>query len=313
MTAAVVGRLAEVVAPRTFSIREHRFDLPLAGHVQVKVTHVGICASDLSEWRTGPGADQAPLRLGHEPVGVVHAVGDGVTGLHRGQTVTGRFVPSFADYVIADATDVVTVPDAVDPAVALGEPLGCVVEGYRRAAPAVGARTAVVGLGFMGLVMTQLLVRSPTAAVWAVDLREDALAAAAGCGATRVFQPGDAELGVSAVDLVVEATGTQAGLDLATSLVAEHGTLAILGYHQAPSREIDLQTWNWKALDVVNAHVRDRRRLTDATRAGLRLLAAGRLDLRPLVSHHYPLERIDAAYRALEHKPPGFVKAVVTL
>ena len=306
----VRGRVAEVVGPRTFAVREQEFEPPAAGRVLVRVSQVGICASDLDDWRRGPAPGEAPLRLGHEPVGVVHAVGAGVEGLRAGEVVTGRLVPCFADYVTADPSDVVVVPDGADPALALGEPLGCVVEGYRRAVPAVGASTAVIGLGFMGLVMTQLLARSPVSAVWAIDPRADARSTALATGATGAFSPGSVALG--GVDLVVEASGTQAGLDLASELVAEHGTVSVLGYHQS-RRGVDMSMWNWKALDVVNAHVRDGRLLAAATRSALRLLAAGRLDLAPLLTHHFPLERAGEAYEALESKPEGFHKAVITL
>src|SRR3954452_14170057 len=105
------GRVAEVTAPRTVTVREHRFDPPGAGRVLVKVDRVGICASDLPEWRTGPAGDDRPLRLGHEPVGTVHLLGEGVRGLRVGQPVTGRLVPSFADYVDADPADIVPLPD----------------------------------------------------------------------------------------------------------------------------------------------------------------------------------------------------------
>jgi threonine dehydrogenase-like Zn-dependent dehydrogenase len=249
--------------------------------------------------------------MGHEPFGTLYGVGAGVEGLAAGQVVTGRVEPSLADYVYADPADVVAVPDGVD--LALGEPLGCVVDGYRRAVPPVGARTAVVGLGFMGLVMTQLLAASPTASVWAVEPRADAREAALGSGATWACAPDDPGLSGNGFELVVEASGTQAGLDLATALAAEQGTLSILGYHQGPSRAVDVQAWNWKALDVVNAHVRDRHRLAASTRAALRLLAAGRLRLDDLLTHSFPLEAAAEAFEALESKPPGFVKAVVTL
>ncbi len=307
----VTGRVAEVSGPRKLSVREQAFAPPSVGQVLVKVSQVGICASELADWRDGPAAGDPPIEVGHEPFGTVHSVGAGVEGLEPGQPVTGRLVPSLADYVYADPADVVAVPDGVDRV--LGEPLGCVVEGYRRAVPGPGARTVVVGLGFMGLVMVQLLAASPTAAVWAVDPRPDARDVARRTGATRTLAPDDPALHGEAFELVVEASGTQPGLDQATRLAAEQGTVSILGFHQAPSRAVDVRTWNWKALDVVNAHVRDRHRLAASTAAALRLLAAGRLWTSDLVTHSYPLEQAGAAFEALEGKPPGFVKAVVTL
>jgi threonine dehydrogenase-like Zn-dependent dehydrogenase len=304
----LIGRVAEITASRTFTIREAEFPPPPAGKVLVRVLHVRICAGELADWQKGPSGD-APIPVGHEPVGIIHALGDGVEGLAVGQTVTGRLEPSLADYVYADTADVVAVPDGVDPRQAIGEPLGCVVEGYRRAQPAPGDRTAVVGLGFMGLVMTRLLALSPTSCVLAVDPRDDAREVAAALGATRVGEPGAA---AGDFDLVVEASGTQPGLDLASALAAEHGTLSILGYHQT-RRTVDLEAWNWKALDVVNAHVRDRHRLADSTGAAMRLLDSGRLPVGDLLTHHFRLEQADQAFEALQDKPTGFVKAVITL
>jgi D-arabinose 1-dehydrogenase-like Zn-dependent alcohol dehydrogenase len=93
MSSPVLGRVAEVTGPRTFTVGERWFDPPPAGRVLVKIDRVGICASDLDDWRTGPADGAAPLLLGHEPVGVVHAVGAGVEGLRVGEVVTGRLVP----------------------------------------------------------------------------------------------------------------------------------------------------------------------------------------------------------------------------
>ena len=74
-----------------------------------------------------------------------------------------------------------------------------------------------------------------------------------------------------------------------------------------------MQAWNWKALDVVNGHVRDPLRLADSIRRGLDVLASGRIDYAALLTHRYPLAAIDQAYADLRAKPPGFVKAVVQL
>ena len=68
--------------------------------------------------------------------------------------------------------------------------------------------------------------------------------------------------------------------------------------------------WNWKAIDVVNAHVR-RADLIESMRIGLELTAKRLIDLRALVTHRYPLDEVDCAYADLLEKPPGFIKAVV--
>jgi threonine dehydrogenase-like Zn-dependent dehydrogenase len=112
-------------------------------------------------------------------------------------------------------------------------------------------------------------------------------------------------------DVVFEASGTQAGLDLASRLVRQHGILSIVGYHQGPSRTVDMQSWNFKAIDVVNAHVRRDSDRMSAMAAGLALIEAGKVDFGRLVTHRYSLADIDRAFADLETKPAGFVKAVI--
>ncbi|WP_162605554.1 hypothetical protein [Jiangella ureilytica] len=143
----------------------------------------------------------------------------------------------------------------------------------------------------------------------AIDPRPDAREQALIHGADAAAAPGEVDT-AGDFDVVVEASGTAPGLDLATTLVRPHGVLSIMGYHQEP-RTVDLRTWNWKAIDVVNAHVRDRDRLRESVRRGLDLVAAGRIDIGALVTHRFALDEVDAAFEALVAKEPGFVKAAI--
>jgi threonine dehydrogenase-like Zn-dependent dehydrogenase len=74
-----------------------------------------------------------------------------------------------------------------------------------------------------------------------------------------------------------------------------------------------MQAWNWKALDVVNGHVRDQQQLTDSIRRGLDIAASGRIDYASPFTHCYPLRDIDQAYADLRAKPNGFVKALIVM
>ena len=67
--------------------------------------------------------------------------------------------------------------------------------------------------------------------------------------------------------------------------------------------------WNWKAIDVDNAHVR-RTDLMERMGIGVELTAKGLIDLGALVTHCYTLDKVDRAYCDLQEKPPGFIKAV---
>src|SRR5262249_61469634 len=130
-------------------------------------------------------------------------------------------------------------------------------------------RVAVIGRGGMGLGTLQLRkLRGPSRIV-AIDIREEARAAALSLGADEVYPPCEVPANARLTqfrdwesdrgfDVVVEASGTQPGLTLAGELVRPHGVLSILGYHQRGPRQVEVGMWNWKAIDVVNAHVRRR-------------------------------------------------------
>jgi threonine dehydrogenase-like Zn-dependent dehydrogenase len=288
------------------------------GQVLVRVTHNGICASDIHGWEAGPPAGDH-YYFGHEPVGQIVEIGPGVAGLAPGNQVTGRLEHSMADLVVADQIDVVRLPPEVPMATALGEPLGCVVEGVRRTRIDVADRVAIVGTGFMGLCLLQVLRHSWASQIVAIDPRPDARQAALSHGADMATSPDEAESFLpfpgrpdAAFDVVFEASGTQPGLDLSTELVREHGTLSVLGYHQA-RRSVDMQAWNYKSLDVVNAHVRDRLRMRESVARGLQLMATGRVQTGALITHRFALDEVDRAFETLVDKPSGFIKAVIDL
>ena len=112
---------------------------------------------------------------------------------------------------------------------------------------------------------------------------------------------------------VIEAVGLQWPLDLAGELVGFGGRLVIAGYHQDGPRQINMQMWNWKGIDVVNAHERDPAVQLQGLRDGIAAVADGRIDLAPLIAHRYPLERLGEALDATRDKPGDFVKALVMM
>ena len=74
-----------------------------------------------------------------------------------------------------------------------------------------------------------------------------------------------------------------------------------------------MQDWNWKGLDVINAHEREPARYVHGMRAALAAVLSGRLDPWPLFTHSVPLADIDRAFRLMEERPAGFTKALLCL
>jgi threonine dehydrogenase-like Zn-dependent dehydrogenase len=114
-------------------------------------------------------------------------------------------------------------------------------------------------------------------------------------------------------DLVVEATGEQQPLDLAAELTRERGRLVIAGYHQDGPRQVNLRLWNWRGLDVINAHERNPRVYVAGMREAVDAVAHGRLDPAPLYTHIFSLNQIDQAMKVARSRPDGFLKALITI
>jgi threonine dehydrogenase-like Zn-dependent dehydrogenase len=72
-----------------------------------------------------------------------------------------------------------------------------------------------------------------------------------------------------------------------------------------------MQSWNWRGIDVVNAHERDPQVVLGGLREAVELVRTGELDVDALVTHRLPLERLGDAFELARTRPAGFVKAVV--
>ncbi|HXF61719.1 MAG TPA: hypothetical protein VNK95_08880, partial [Caldilineaceae bacterium] len=105
--------------------------------------------------------------------------------------------------------------------------------------------------------------------------------------------------------------GSQWPLDLAAELTRIRSRLIIAGYHQDGPRQVNMQLWNWRGLDVINAHERDPEVYVAGMRAAVEAVAAGRLDPTPLYTHCYPLDELARALTTLQERPEGFLKALV--
>ena len=180
---------------------------------------------------------------------------------------------------------------------------------------------AIIGIGFLGAVLTRL-ASAAGAEVIAISRRAESLALAHDLGAAHAIAMDDhwriiaavkAITGEALCDRVIECVGKQWPLDLAGELVGFGGRLVIAGYHQDGPRQVDMQGWNWKGIDVVNAHERDPAVQLAGVREAVAAVSEGRLDPARLLTHRYPLSALGEALDATRDKPPGFVKAWIDL
>ena len=316
-------RAAVVTGPGEMEVREVARPQPGSGQVRVRLEGCGVCASNLTpwagpEWMTFP---TEPGGLGHEGWGVVDAVGEGVTEVRIGDRVAALSHRSFAEYDVADEAAVVKLPPALAGKPFPGEPLGCAMNIFRRAEIKAGQTVAIVGIGFLGAVLTRLATDAG-ARVIAISRRPFSLDLARRMGAAETIpledhygiinRVGELTGGVFC-DVTIEAIGKQWPLDLAAELTRERGRLVIAGYHQDGPRQVNMQLWNWRGFDIASAHERDPAVYAQGVREAVEAVASGRLDIEPLLSHTYPLDRLGEALDATRDRPDGFLKALVTL
>jgi threonine dehydrogenase-like Zn-dependent dehydrogenase len=314
-------RAAVLAGPGRVRLDEVARPVPGAGQVRVRLEGCGVCASNLTPW-AGPEWMRFPSEpgaLGHEGWGVVDALGDGVDGLSVGDRVAALSYKSYAEYDLAEAEAVVPLPDALAGRPFPGEPLGCAMNIFRRSGIEAGQTVAVVGVGFLGAILTRLATDAG-ARVIAVSRRPFSLDVARAMGAAEAIPMDDHDAVIGQVkeltggvfcDRVVEAAGKQWPLDLAAELTRERGRLVVAGYHQDGPRRVNMWLWNWRGLDVVNAHERDPKVYLRGMREAVDAVASGRLDPDPLYTHRFPLERLGEALDATRDRPDGFLKALV--
>jgi len=316
-----LARAAVVTGPGELRIELRPPPQPGPGQVRIRLEGCGVCASNLTPW-AGPEWMQFPTPpggLGHEGWGVIDAIGPGVTGLTVGDRVAALAHHSYAEYDVADAGAVVRLPPQLAGQPFPGEPLGCAMSVFRRAQIEPGQTLAIVGIGFLGAVLTRLAADAG-ARVIAISRRPFSLTVARRMGAAELIPLQDHHAIIERVreltggafcERVIEAVGKQWPLDLAAELTGEGGRLMIAGYHQDGPRQVNMQLWNWRGFDVINAHERDPAVCLQGLREAVEAVASGRLDPTSLYTHTYPLERLGEALDATRDRPDGFLKALV--
>lgn len=322
-TTAATMRAAVLIAPRTIDIIDAPIPLPRGNEVRVRIEGCGVCASNIPPWEGRPWFNYPfePGRLGHESWGVIDAVGGGVKSFLPGQRVAMISNHAYAEYDCAPETNVVALPDALADQPFPAEPLGCALNIFNRAQIQRGQTVAIVGIGFLGAILTRLGVYAG-ATVIAISRRPFSLHVAASMGAQHVIpmdghnhiieRVKDLTGGVFA-DITIEAVGKQWPLDLSAEITRERGRLVIAGYHQDGPRQVNMQLWNRRGFDIVSAHERDPAVYLHGMRQAVDAVSTGRLDPRPLYTHTFPLDRLNDALTATAERPDGFLKALITM
>jgi threonine dehydrogenase-like Zn-dependent dehydrogenase len=311
-----------IEAPGRSALQDVARPQPAAGQVLLRLQGSGVCASSVPLWEGREWFDypQPPGAPGHEGWGLIEAVGEGVTGLAPGDRVAALSYRAHAEYDLAEASAVVRLPSSLSGQPVPGEPLGCAANILRRSGIERGQNVAIVGIGFLGALLTQLAVHAG-ARVIALSRRGDSLEFARRFGAAETIVLDEHHKVIGRVkdltggrfcERVIEATGLEWPLQVASELTAERGRLVVAGYHQDGMRQVNMQLWNWRGIDVINAHERDPGMYVQGIRQAVDWMEQGVLDPAPLYTHRLPLDRLGEALELTRTRPEGFMKALVT-
>ncbi len=315
----------------------------------VRIDRMGVCGSDVHYYAEGGIGSQRvefPATLGHECAGTVVEAGAEATHLKPGDRVAidpafscgtcdqcragrqntcrnlrfmgspGQAPGAAAELAVVPAANCLPLPDAVSlDMAALAEPLSVGLYAVRLGEAYPAARIAILGCGPIGLsVLLCAKVQAPCT-VYMTDLLPPRLELARRCGADFAFDAAgtDAAAAIAehepfGLDLVFECTGDPACIDQAAELLTPGGMLVQVGIPGAPRIEFDPHPFRVKELSVRNV-----RRQKECVAPVLRMLADGQLDAAPLVTHHFPLDRIGDAFELVAGYRDGVVKAMVEL
>lgn len=313
---------AIIEAPTEMVIKEFPIPHPGKGEVRIKLEGSGVCASNIPVWE-GRDWFHYPIDAGdpgHEGWGTIDAVGEGVTEFQEGDRVTALSYHAYATHDIAQAKNTVRLPEELKDQPFPGEPLGCAMNIFSRSDIKSGQTIAIVGCGFLGLLLIQL-AKSAGAKIIAVSRRKFSLESAQEAGADHTILMDDhyhiIEKAKKITDgnlceRVIEATGKEWPLNLAIELTAERGKLIVAGFHQDGMRNVNVQMLNWRGIDMISAHERDPAQYIKGIQDAIRAIKVKKMNPFPFFTHTFPLEEAEQAFNYLVKRPDGFIKAIIT-
>jgi D-arabinitol dehydrogenase (NADP+) len=325
-------------APRSYAVTDIPTPEAAAGGVRIKVDQVGLCGTDL-HIHEGDFNAVFPLIPGHELVGVVDQLGDGVTGLELGEQVSvnpnvhcgscqyclaGRlilcenlkgygsnFPGFFAEHVIVPKGLVFSTEGLARDTAVFTEPASCAMHGLETLQVRPGASVLVFGAGPTGLLLAQLIASGGASSVTVAAPTQFKLDTAKALGIDRTVQIDrqDAEANLRTLraaspagdgyDVVVEATGSTQVAQMCVPLTRNGGTVMIYGVTRAD------EVVSFHPFDVFRREITIKGSFAEITSFGAAIAAlrAGRAKTDGIITHRFGLADYGQALAALQSDP----------
>ncbi len=340
--------IAELAGYRRFEVKDYVKEAPRAGEVQVRMAAIGICGSDLHHFVDGHIGDADsvyPMVLGHEPAGVVTALGDGVTGWAVGDRVAceppiycyhcewcmkGRHnlcqhvtfmsnpgVPGFfRDHVTLPAANLLPLPETMGLAEAtLYEPVSIILHSFRFVQPKLGDTAAVFGAGPIGLTTIAALKIAGISRLWCVEPVAYRRQLALDMGADVAIDPARTD----PVKEILRDTG-QRGVDLSVDCASQDDTINQTLYVACPGarvvitgvpQERRLSNFDFHHMRRKELYFASVRRANHTGGAALDLLKEQGGKFMPMLTHRVPMSKVQSAFEMLMRFEDGACKVVL--
>jgi len=316
----VKTRIGCLEAPRKITVKEREIKIA-EDQVLVKVHKTYICGSELHYYRGNyPPYVSLPVCLGHEGGGTIVEVGSKVSGYSVGDKVIvysdvlitpSGADPLFSDYVRSPLRCLQRVPEGVDMDTACqAEPLACAVDAIYKSGVELGDVAVVIGLGYMGQLILQGIKKMGAAVAIGVDVVDSKLKLAKKRGADIVINAREEnpvervmeETDGRGADVAIEAVGSGTVVNQAASMLKKGGILGMFGWVTKPA-EIDLSQWHTKYLKPRVLKIPSYRDKMPWAERGFRLIQQGILEVKSLITHEYPLDELQEAFRKYDTDP----------
>lgn len=328
---------------------EYDIPQPGPGELQIKLEYVGVCGSDLHFYEEGQLANwtlNGPLALGHEPGGIVSAVGEGVEGFKVGDKVSiepavpcgkcedcrkGHYnlcrnikmlaIPGErdgvnAEYCVHDASMCYKLPDNMSTLEgAMIEPLAVAMHGTELSNAKVGETAIVLGSGCIGLCTVMSLKARGVSEIYVTDVMDKRLEKALEVGATRVFNSTRESIEDFAktlpdggADQVYECAGNRVTTLQTCKLIKRAGKVTLVGVSPEPVLELDIATLNAMEGTIYSVY-----RYRNLWPKAIAAVSSGLIPVKDIVSHVFDFKDcIEAIDYSLNHKDE-VIKAVIKM
>ncbi|MGB9700673.1 MAG: zinc-dependent alcohol dehydrogenase [Thermodesulfobacteriota bacterium] len=316
-------RTIRLPEPEKIELMETDLPDPGEGQVLVKTFQSSICGTDRNIYNglLPPGLKFPITQLGHEGGGTVVEVGKGVRKYKVGDRVMScKKNGTFADYFLAREEDLHPIPPEMDLELgSLGEPLACVMYSIFNSGVQLGDTVAVMGLGFAGQIMVQGAKKKGALQVIGIDPLAGKRELAKKFGADYVFDSREEEVEKAildlskggGVDVVFEAAGTEASMNMATQILKKNGTLVLYSWVMEPVR-LNISRWHDDALTIKTTCVMHVNTPYERFAWFDRLLAPywkGIIQIKPLLTGPFPLKDISQAFKVAN--APDAIKVII--